>query len=115
MMQAAGILFRAPSGRVLLLQRSDEGDAAGTWAIPGGKIEEGETAEKAAFRECFEEMNYRGAPGVQLMRRVKDGVDYTTFLNECDSEFTPILNEEHISFAWVDMSKLGMENGPGTD
>ena len=108
MIQAAGILFRAPSGRVLLLQRSEEGDAAGTWAIPGGKLEKNETAEQAAFRECFEEMKYRGSPGKLLLRRVKDGVDYSTFLNECDGEFTPVLNEEHISFAWVDPSKLGM-------
>lgn len=105
MIQAAGILFKAPTGRVLLLQRSSEGDHPGEWCTPGGKIEDGETAQQAAFRECFEELGYRAGVGPEIMRRVKDGVDFTTFLNECDCEFTPILNEEHIAFEWVDISQ----------
>jgi mutator protein MutT len=99
---AAGILFRSPSGRVLLLLRSAEGDAGGTWGTPGGKIEDGETPEQAAVRETLEETGYRaGHAGTFHMRRVKDGVDYTTFLRNIDDEFVPKLNKEHTAFMWV--------------
>ena len=102
MIVAAGILLISPEGRILLLRRSDEGDAAGLWAFPGGKIEEGEDAEKAVVRECFEETGYRlGTAGLMLMRRIKDGVDFITFVKKIDDEFIPKLNGEHTAFAWV--------------
>ncbi|MHC5542036.1 NUDIX hydrolase, partial [Singulisphaera rosea] len=40
--KAAGIMFIA-GNEVLLLKRSDPGDMPGTWAFPGGKLEDGET------------------------------------------------------------------------
>ncbi len=102
MIFAAGILFLASTGRVLLLQRSAEGDAAGSWCIPGGKIEEGETPEQAAVREVFEETGYRaGYAGTVHFRRVKDDVDFTTYLRRIEDEFLPKLNEEHDAYAWV--------------
>ena len=102
MIIAAGILLQAPTGRVLLLRRSNEGDMAGTWAIPGGKLEDSENAEGAAVRETLEETGYRvGHPGVLLMRRVSGDVDYTTFHKQIDDEFIPKLNDEHTAFAWV--------------
>ena len=102
MIRAAGILFKSPEGRVLLLRRSGEGDAEGQWGTPGGKIEDGETPEQAAVRECFEEMKYRaGHAGTLHSRRIKDGVDYTTFLRHVDDEFVPVLNAEHTAYAWI--------------
>jgi 8-oxo-dGTP pyrophosphatase MutT (NUDIX family) len=98
MILAAGVMIRAASGRVLLMKRSD----TGLWAFPGGHIEDGETADKAAWRECFEETGYRlGSVGPLLMRRVKDDVDFSTFFAECDDEFVPRLDHEHTSFGWV--------------
>ena len=41
-------------GKVLLIQRAAEPDR-GMWSIPGGLIENGETAEEAAIREVLEE------------------------------------------------------------
>ena len=40
---------------VLLVQRSAHGDNPGTWALPGGALEPGETPEQAALREAREE------------------------------------------------------------
>ena len=102
MIHAAGILFKSSQGRVLLLRRSNEGDAPNTWCIPGGKIEDGETPEQAAVREVFEETGYRaGHAGSLFARRIKDGVDYTTFLRTVDDEFSPKLTDEHTAYAWV--------------
>ena len=51
---AAGVL--AKSGRVLLQQRSDPPQLAGLWEFPGGKVDPGETLEKALARELNEEL-----------------------------------------------------------
>lgn len=40
---------------VLLLQRAKNDTEPGTWTVPGGGIEEGETPEQAAVRELKEE------------------------------------------------------------
>jgi 8-oxo-dGTP pyrophosphatase MutT (NUDIX family) len=110
MILAAGILFLSPQGRVLLLQRSQEGDMPGLWALPGGKIEDGETAAQAALRETFEETGYRaGTAGEEHCRRIRDDVDYTTFLRKIDDEFLPKLNDEHVAYGWVPPAEaLGM-------
>jgi 8-oxo-dGTP pyrophosphatase MutT (NUDIX family) len=108
----AGILFRAPNGRVLFLRRIDgEG-----WAFPGGQKKEHETLEQCAVRECLEETGYRaGHAGKFLCRRVAGDVDYHTFLYEADAEFTPTFNHEHDAFVWVDpnyaVSSLSLHPG----
>ena len=42
-------------GRVLVGQRAAGSSLAGYWEFPGGKVEQGESAEEAAQRECMEE------------------------------------------------------------
>src|ERR1700757_2922183 len=55
---AAGIAYFDPDGNVLLLKRSPDSDHAGEWCMPGGGIDEGETAEQAARRESGEEIGH---------------------------------------------------------
>ena len=52
---AAGLLL-ADGGRVLLQLRARWAHQGGTWSIPGGARERGETALQAALREAREEM-----------------------------------------------------------
>ena len=97
--RAAGVICRSPHGRVLMVRRTDDG----TWAFPGGGIKDGEDAAQCAWREFFEETGYRlGDAGKPLMQRVKDGVDFTTFVTDCEDEFVPKLNHEHSEWAWLD-------------
>ena len=52
---ATNVFVQDDQGRVLLIQRSDNG----MWALPGGQMEIGETVAHCAERECFEETGYR--------------------------------------------------------
>ena len=53
---SGGILQK--SGRILLQRRSDKG----TWGIPGGAIELGESATEALIREYYEETGIKIKP-----------------------------------------------------
>jgi 8-oxo-dGTP pyrophosphatase MutT (NUDIX family) len=48
---SASVLVRDQAGRVLLLQRPDNG----LWTIPTGAVKRGETVPEATVRECREE------------------------------------------------------------
>ena len=49
-----GVVALDGEGRVLLLRRTDDG----TWGLPGGGVEAGETWSDAAHRECLEETGW---------------------------------------------------------
>lgn len=106
MIRAAGILFALPDGRVLLMHRvaqaEQDGDIPGCWAFPGGGIEGEETAEEAARREILEETGVAYDGPLKLWtRRIRDEVDFTTFLARIDEEFVPTMNAEHDAFQWA--------------
>lgn len=48
---AAGVIVRDEHGAILLQRRGDDG----SWGIPGGALEPGESLEQAARRELLEE------------------------------------------------------------
>lgn len=94
----AGILYCA-KGRYLLVRRSKASKAyGGYWAFPGGHMEQGETPEQAAIRECFEEIG-TGPTGKLQSLGVVDG--FETFLCHIESPFQPTLNHEHSDYVWA--------------
>ncbi|MFD0687506.1 NUDIX hydrolase [Actinomadura fibrosa] len=47
---------------VILIKRAYRGRNAGQWGLPGGRLEEGETAQAAALRELHEEIGLSAGP-----------------------------------------------------
>jgi len=54
MIPCVGALIRDDAGRLLLVRRG-RAPSAGTWSLPGGRVEPGETTYAAVVREVLEE------------------------------------------------------------
>ncbi|OLT11777.1 coenzyme A pyrophosphatase [Actinomadura sp. CNU-125] len=74
-MRRAGVVLCAlehggvPS--VILIKRGDGGRNAGQWGLPGGRMEDGETPERAALRELHEEVGLT-AGAADVLGRLDD-------------------------------------------
>ena len=106
---AAGMLYIAPDGDVLMLRRSSkEENFAGHWALPGGGGEVGETPEQTARRESAEEMGSAPDGKAKLLNRNKTptGMTFHTFAQPVSEKFQPKLNHEHSGFVWAPLNQL---------
>ncbi len=56
MTHIAAVILTDEEGKILICKRGEGGSCAFLWEFPGGKVEEGETPEQAAVRECREEL-----------------------------------------------------------
>jgi 8-oxo-dGTP pyrophosphatase MutT (NUDIX family) len=112
---SVGIFFYAKStGRYLYLLRSDT-KHPDSWGLPGGKVEAGETLFQGAERECHEELSYFPADAklVPIQRFDNGNFTYHTFWCAVDSEFVPVLNDEHSGYAWVASGRYPKPLHPG--
>lgn len=130
---AAGILFLTPNKRALFLLRGRGGDFPLSWCLPGGKLEDGETAEQAAEREAVEEcgeipeglnvylarsqavssgMDPEGVTNQPGQATSGETVDFTTFMRRGE-EFTPKVDGEHIGYAWAPIAEPPQPLHPG--
>ncbi len=105
---AAGVIFIAPDGAVLLLCRSaQEANYASHWALPGGKGEEGETPWMIACREACEEIGpatghaWVGEPTIVDEAVTPTGMIFTTFVQPVRYRFTPEIDAEHCGYVWA--------------
>jgi 8-oxo-dGTP pyrophosphatase MutT (NUDIX family) len=103
---AVGVWFyTVDTHRYLYLMRNDP-KHPGSWGLPGGRVESGETLLAAMNRECREELGFvpdhlRMIP-LEKFTTSDAGFEYHTFFCVVDSEFQPELNHEHTGYAWID-------------
>ena len=90
-----GAVIRDASGRLLLIQRGHD-PHRGAWSLPGGRIEDGESAGEAVVREVREETGLAVRPGPEVGRvripgagLVFDVVDVACELVDPDAEPVP--------------------------
>ena len=75
--RAVGAIVLRADGAVLLVQRARP-PLAGTWSLPGGKVEAGETLAEAVVREVREETGLLVEAGevVDVVRLASEGQAY---------------------------------------
>ena len=97
-------------GKILAVRRAANDFLGGTYELPGGGVDAGETLPESVARELAEET------GLRLKRIIStfEGFEYTTpkkpkvrqlnFLVEADGEV--VLSDEHDAAEWVDGNSL---------
>jgi 8-oxo-dGTP diphosphatase len=94
----------------LLLIRRGRGPAQGSWSVPGGRVERGETLAEAVVRELREETGIDGVCGTLLgwVERIGDDhhfviLDFTVVVLD-DVEPTP--GDDAVEAAWVPLPQV---------
>jgi ADP-ribose pyrophosphatase len=115
--------FVEHSGRILLLHRHQDKPEGGTWCLPAGKLNAGETAVEAMIRETKEETGHAIDPS-RLVYIKKTFVAYPTyqfvyhvFKTELDKRPAIALKtDEHTEHKWVTPEEaLAMDLIPDED
>lgn len=88
-----------------------------SWGLPGGKCEEGETLMTTIYRECSEELGfmpeYIKLSPVEQFTTLDAHFVYHTFFCSVEREFKPVLNNEHLGYAWIDKGIIPKFLHPG--
>jgi len=89
----------------------------GSWGLPGGKVETGETLSQAIDRECCEELGfvpkYVNLMPLEKFTSTDEQFAYHTFFACVSDEFRPQLNNEHIGYAWINAGSWPKPLHPG--
>lgn len=99
----------------LLVRRAKPGPGLGTWSVPGGRVERGETWQDASIREMAEETALT-VPVVKLLAVTTTGppdasdgeLGWLTVwsMGRCMQSMTVTLNDEISEYAWVTCGDL---------
>jgi 8-oxo-dGTP diphosphatase len=95
----------------LLLVRRAAGPESGRWAVPGGRVEPGETVSGAVVRELHEETGLRATCGdfVGWVERIGDGYHYVIldfWVTVLDSPERAIAADDAAEVAWVPLDEV---------
>jgi 8-oxo-dGTP pyrophosphatase MutT (NUDIX family) len=114
---AVGVWFYSlNTQRYLYLMRNDP-KYPGSWGLPGGKAQPGESLLDALQRECQEEIgqwpDYVSLAPLEQFTSADDSFVYHTFFCCVGREFQPYLNNEHLGYAWIDAMTWPRPMHPG--
>ena len=114
---AVGVWFYSVATQRYLYLMRDDPKHPGAWGLPGGKIESGETIIETIVRECQEELGnmptYLRLVPLEKFTSKDHGFAYHTFFCSVENEFTPVLNEEHVGYAWINSGTWPRPMHPG--
>ena len=112
----AGAITHDDAGRLLVVRRGQE-PAKGTWSIPGGRVEPGESWAQAAIRELHEETGLHGEitgfAGL-IERAAPDGATYVIADYRLRAAGEPRAADDADDAQWVDRQELSsLTTSPG--
>lgn len=115
--RAVGVWFLAKdTRRYLYLLRNDHKHPE-TWGLPGGKVNANETLLGGMERECIEELGcfptYQRLIPLEKFTSADGGFEYNTWVCVIPNEFYPVLNDEHIGYAWINSGTWPKPMHPG--
>lgn len=93
---------------LLVVQRAKE-PGKGLWAVPGGKVEWGETVAETAEREVFEETGVRIVAGPVIWTGESIGTDHHFVLLDVEGTYVegePVANDDAAQATWVPLAEL---------
>ena len=96
-------VFAQREGKILLLKRA-LGALAGSWYLPGGSLDPGETLEECAARELREESGLEASGPLSLIGLVPMYIydrEFMIVAYACDCAGEVKLSEEHSDFRWI--------------
>lgn len=102
---SAGILF-TDGKKILLLKRSPEDSHPGTWTVPGGKLEKGESLEQAARRESEEECGCSTGIPFGHFDYKDDKKLFRTYFYAVEKTFKPLISHEHTEARWCELDDV---------
>lgn len=109
--RAAGIMFLTKENEALLIRRGQGGgDFPGTWCVPGGHQNEGETLEEAARRECEEETGIKYDGKLEVL--FDDG-QFCYYIARNAEKTEVKLNYESSGYDWTAIGDLPLPMHPG--
>jgi 8-oxo-dGTP diphosphatase len=94
------------NGRVLAARRSAPAALAGTWELPGGKVELGETVAEAATREVREELGCAIEVGRSLPGRQPLSAGYELTVHIASLSAGEPIPREHSALRWLGPEEL---------
>lgn len=98
----------------LLLVRRGHGPAAGTWALPGGRVERGETLAEAVTRELREETGIEAVCGPLLgwVERLEPDDHFVIlgFESTLVGDDQPIAGDDAAEAEWVELHEVPERN-----
>ena len=101
-------------GKILIDRRKDEGEMAGLWEFPGGKIEPGETIEECIEREIKEELDIKIIVGGRLttITHAYQTFNITLYVHECQHVGGVPLPLECQEICWVEPAQMNRYKFP---
>ena len=115
----SGALICARNTHRFLLLQKREGKHAGRWGLVGGTNHSDESAWQGLCREIEEELGI--LPDIKktipLERFVSNDTlfNFHTYFCIVDSEFIPVLSDEHVAWGWFDLGCLPKPVHKGLD
>ena len=107
-------VIRNQKGQILIDRRRSQGEMAGLWEFPGGKIELNETVEECIVREIKEELSLDIEVGrcLVVVNHTYPNFEVTLFVHECQylkGKPQPIACEE---IRWVNPEEMSQYKFP---